>query len=323
VDWDDVRNRLRGPGALISTIFDKDFSLDAASIGSNVEYIVERGMGREAGYLISPCGDGEYVTLSPEEHRLVVETVVQAAGGDVAVVAGAYANDYRLIASLAQGARDAGAIGVMVAPPVYYPLNEDALVDWYRRLADAVDIGIMVYEQAWRGPGVNAGVTPDLVGRLLEIPNVVALKHSGWDELVDQFTIIDRYHDRLNYMDTTACYAMTAAHMHGAAGYVSEVGAWWPELELEYWRLLEKGDYKQAELHHARVNPVIEFVRAHPAQSGAISSISVLKASLEYVGLKGGVMRPPFRALDDAEKARLHAVLDALDVPTAVSGSGV
>jgi hypothetical protein len=35
------------------------------------------------------------------------------------------------------------------------------------------------------------------------------------------------------------------------------------------------------------------------------------------------VLRPPFRALDDAEKARLHAVLDALDVPRAVSGSAV
>lgn len=321
MDWHDVRSRLRGPGALISTIFKDDFSLDPAAIAANVEYIVDRGMGREAGYLIAPCGDGEYVTLSPEEHRTVVETVVQASGGDVAVVAGAYANDFRLIASLAQGARDVGAIGVMVAPPVYYPMNHDAMVDWYRRLGDSVDIGIMVYEQKWRGPGVNAGITPDLVGRLLEIPNVVALKHSGWDGLVDQFTIIDRYHDRLNYMDTTACYAMTASHMHGAAGYVSEVGTWWPELELEYWRRLEAGDYKEAELGHARVNPVIEFTLARPAQQGPFSSVSVLKAALEYVGLNGGPLRPPFRALDEVERAALYEIMDTLDVPRSVVGA--
>ena len=39
MDWDDVRSRLRGPGALISTIFHDDYSLDLPSLEANVRHI--------------------------------------------------------------------------------------------------------------------------------------------------------------------------------------------------------------------------------------------------------------------------------------------
>jgi dihydrodipicolinate synthase/N-acetylneuraminate lyase len=322
MDWDDVRSRLRGPGALISTIFHDDYTLDLPALEANVRHIVDMGIGKETGYLIAPCGDGEYVTLSPEEHRLVVETAVRASGGTVPVVAGVQSTDYRLAASLAQGARDAGAIAVMLAPPMYYPLHEDAIIDFYRRFSESVDIGIMMYEQAWRGPFVNAKITPDAVGRLLEIPAVVAMKHSGLFNLVDEYTILDRYHERLNYMDTSACYAMTTAHMHGAVGWVSELATWWPAFELRYWDQLEAGAYRDAELEHARLNPLLEFTFANPPQSGPISQNSILKAALDYVGLAGGELRPPFRALVGSERTRLYEVLDSLDIPSAAAQRG-
>jgi dihydrodipicolinate synthase/N-acetylneuraminate lyase len=122
-------------------------------------------------------------------------------------------------------------------------------------------------------------------------------------------------------MDTTACYAMTTAHMHGAAGFVSDVGTWWPDLELSYWSRLESGEYRDAELEHARVNPVIEFTMANSPQSSAFSPNSILKAALDYVGLHGGVLRPPFRALNETERAQLYRVMDELEVPPAVAHS--
>jgi 4-hydroxy-tetrahydrodipicolinate synthase len=322
MDWDEVRSRLRGPGALISTIFHDDYTLDLEALEANVRHIVDVGIGKRAGYLIAPCGDGEYVTLSTEEHRLVVETAVRASDGTVPVVAGVQSTDYRQSAALAQGAREVGAIAVMMAPPMYYPLHEQAIIDFYRRFAETVDIGIMVYEQAWRGPFVNARITPDAVGRLLEIPSFVAMKHSGMFNLVDEFTILDRYHDRFAYMDTSACYAMTTAHMHGAAGWVSELATWWPEFELRYWDQLEAGEYKKAQLDHAKLNPLLEFTFDNPPQSGPISQNSILKAALDYVGLAGGVMRPPFRSLEGSERAILYEVLDGLDIPSASAQRG-
>jgi len=318
MDWDDVRGRIRGPGALVSSIFYDDYSLDAAAIEGNVREIVERGIGRDTGFIIAPCGDGEYVTLSPDEHRTVVEAAVRASAGTVAVVAGVQSTDWRAAIAFSQGARDAGAIGVMMAPPMYYQLTEDAIVDFYRRVPDAVDIGIMVYEQAWRGPQVNAGVGPRTLARLVEIPNVVAMKHSGLYNVGEEMAILDRFGDRVAYLDTTAAFVTTTAHMHGAAGFVSECSTWWPEFELRYWALLEAGEYRRAETGHAHINPLFHYMMA---RGGAHSPVTVLKACLEYAGFAGGPVRPPFRALDATEKAGVFEVLAAVGVPPAGSSA--
>jgi len=317
MDWDAVRNGLRGPAALVSSIFHDDFSLDPVAIERNVRSMVDRGVGRTSGFLIAPCGDGEYVTLSPDENARVVAAAVRGSDHSVPVVAGVHSTDFRLAAAVAQGARDAGAVAVMFAPPSYYTLNEDAIVDWYERFARTVDIGVMIYEQAWRGPFVNAGIRPNLVGRLIEIPNVVSMKHVGLFTLIDEFTILDRYHDRIAYVDSSGGYATTAAHMHGAAGFITEFAPFWPELELRYWEELEAGAYRDAEIRRSRIAPLIQFVQDHPTTNSAYSWVSVLKAALEYVGLAGGVLRPPFRALNEAEKAEIFTLLDSIGVPSA------
>lgn len=317
LDMNDVKSKLRGPAALVATILKDDFSLDTAAIERNVRFMVERGIGKASGFLIAPCGDGEYTTLSPDEHAAVVKAVVRGSGGTVPVVAGVAATDYRLAALLAQNARDAGAVATMCAPPYYYPLNEDVIVDWYERLARNVDIGIMVYDQAWRGQFVNACITVRCLSRLVAIPAVVAMKHSGLSRLIDEFSILDRFHDRIAYIDSSAGYTATTAHMHGAAGFITGVAPWWPEYELEYWNLLEAGRYLEAERHHMRLFP-FQARFHHGAEPDAIegfTATTVLKAAMEYVGLAGGPVRPPFRRLNTHERDEVFRLLEAAGVP--------
>jgi dihydrodipicolinate synthase/N-acetylneuraminate lyase len=316
MDWNAVRQSLRGPGALISSIFSDDFELKPQAIEANVRSMVSRGFGSTGGFLLAPCGDGEYVTLTPEENGAVVAAAKSGADGKLPVVAGVHSADFRLAARTAEAARKAGAVAVMFAPPSYYTLNKEAIVDWYERFAKSVDIGIMLYEQAWRGPMVNAGIGPDLVGRLLEIPSVVSMKHVGLFTLIDEFTILDRYHDRMAYIDSSGGYATTAAHMHGAAGWVTEIAPFWPEFEMKYWDLLEAGDYKAAQLWRHRISPLFQFLQDHPSTTTAYSWVSLLKTALEYVGLEGGLVRPPFRALNKSEKREVFDLLASLGVPT-------
>jgi dihydrodipicolinate synthase/N-acetylneuraminate lyase len=315
MDWKAVRQSIRGPGALISSVFDEDYKLRPDAIERNIRAMVGRGFGVNGGFLLAPCGDGEYVTLNAEEIGQVVTAARRGSDGKLPVVAGVNSPDVRVAFKLAEVAREAGAVALMAAPPMYYHLNEEAIIDYYERLAKAVDIGIMLYEQSWRGPAVNAGMKPDLVGRLLEIPNVVSIKHLGGFALGDEFTIIDRYRDRLAYIDSSGGYAMTAAHMHGAVGWVTEIAPIWPEFEMHYWQLLEAGQYKEAELWRARFAPVFEFVSAHPPNQTVYSWINIIKAALEYVGLEGGPLRPPFRALNAAERRPLYAMFEQIGMP--------
>jgi dihydrodipicolinate synthase/N-acetylneuraminate lyase len=103
--------------------------------------------------------------------------------------------------------------------------------------------------------------------------------------------------------------------MHGAAGWVTEIAPIWPEFEMRYWDLLEAGQYKEAQLWRHRVAPLFEFVFDHPSTTTAYSWITFLKAALEYVGLEGGPVRPPFRALNEAEKKPVFDLLESLGVP--------
>jgi dihydrodipicolinate synthase/N-acetylneuraminate lyase len=318
MDFKTVRQSIRGPGVLVSSIFDDGFRLRPDAIERNIAAIVERGFGKDGGFLVAPCGDGEYVTLNEEEITQVVTAARAGSNGQLPVVAGVNSPDIRVAFGMAEAARKAGAVALMAAPPMYYHLNEEAVIDYYHRLAAAVDIGIMLYEQSWRGPAVNAGMTPDLVGRLLDIPNVVAIKHLGGFALADEFTIIDRYKDRLAYIDSSGGYATTAAHMHGATGWVTEIAPIWPEFEMHYWQLLESGQYREAELWRARFAPVFQFVHAHPPTQTAYSWVSIIKAALDYVGLEGGPVRPPFRVLNEAERRPLIALLEQVGVPKAV-----
>jgi 4-hydroxy-tetrahydrodipicolinate synthase len=317
LDMDAVKAQLNGPAALVSTIFKDDYSLDVSAIERNVHFMAEHGLGKRSGFLIAPCGDGEYAALSPEEHTDVVKAVVRGAGGAIPVVAGVAATDYRLAATLAHQARAAGAIAIMCPPPYYYPLNQDAIVDWYGRLAESVDIGIMVYDQSWRGQFIDACITVHCMERLVAIRNVVSMKHSGLGQLIDEFSILDRYHERIAYIDSSAGYTATTAHMHGAAGFITGIAPWWPEYELRYWDLLQAGKYLEAERYHSRLYPfVARFHRgAETDTRGGLSSKTVLKAALEYVGLTGGTVRPPFRGLNKAERDEVFRFLDAAEVP--------
>jgi 4-hydroxy-tetrahydrodipicolinate synthase len=321
MDYKAVRQSLRGPGALISTIFGSDFEVKPQGIENNVRAMVTRGFGSTGGFVIAPCGDGEYVTLTPEEIGQVVAAAKRGSDSKLPIVAGVHTADFRIAARAAQAARDAGAVAVMLAPPSYYTLSREAVIDWYGRFAKSVDIGIMLYEQGFRGPAVNSGMSADLVGRLIEIPSVVAIKHIGIFAVVDEFTIIDRYHDKLAYIDSSGGYATTAGHMHGAAGWVTELGPIWPEFEMRYWDLLQAGDYKAAQLHRHKMAPLYQFVMDHPSTTSAYSWITVLKAALEYIGLEGGPVRPPFRELNATEKKTIFDLLDGLGVPKSSAGA--
>jgi dihydrodipicolinate synthase/N-acetylneuraminate lyase len=143
------------------------------------------------------------------------------------------------------------------------------------------------------------------------------MKHSGLSALIDEFTILDRYHERIAYIDSSAGYVATTAHMQGATGFITGIAPWWPEYELDYWDLLQARKYLEAERHHSRLFPFVARFH-HAAEPGTIegfSSITVLKAGLEYVGLTGGTVRPPFGALNQAEREEVFSLLAAAGVP--------
>ena len=71
--------------------------------------MVSRGFGSTGGFLIAPCGDGEYVTLTPEEIGIVVATAKRASDGKLPIVAGVHSADFRIARRARRGCAESRA----------------------------------------------------------------------------------------------------------------------------------------------------------------------------------------------------------------------
>ncbi len=270
---------------------------------------MDSGISDGKGHIICPCGGGEYVTLCRGEHKTLVEAAVEVAGNKLVVVAGVASCNYREAIELANNAAEAGAKCVMLPPPYYYPLSQAGIYRWYKVIAEEIKIGIMAYPQPWR-VHVGSFFSAPLMGKLAEIENMVSMKYTGTG-MRDYITTLSLYSKRFSFVDNSGDCTSAVAHMHGAAGYITQAGAFWPEFEAKYWSLLEQRKYEEAAKWNAKISPLWEFV----SSEGPFIEASVAKAVLEYRGLCGGPVRPPFTEFTKEQKKKLFGVLEGIGVP--------
>ena len=317
-----VKEELRGPSALVMAPFNDGLSLDVDALRRNIRYMLDGGMKRGRGHMICPCGTGEYLTLSPEEHQQMVRAAVEVADGELPVVAGVAGIDVRQVIALAENARKAGAKYVMIAPPFYDSIDQDGIYEWYRIIDESVDMGIMIYDQSWREDlGTTLGL--DLIERLAGLKNIVSLKYGSPNIFSDTVVALERFSDRFAFIDNSLGYTAVVSHMHGGAGFISAPSTWWPRFELDFYDLMEEGRYPEADRHHARMARYMDWFSGEGfGTSRFFSQAALVKASLEYVGLYGGPLRPPFRALSPTEKDELYATMDKMGVKQEVAAAG-
>ena len=106
--------------------FNSDLTLNKDYLIENIRFAYDDGLRRGKGFLICPSGTGEFQSLTFDEHVLMVEAAVEATGGELPVMAGLATPRLDLAIGLAQRLQQAGAAAIMVPPPFYYKLDEDA-----------------------------------------------------------------------------------------------------------------------------------------------------------------------------------------------------
>src|SRR4051812_49505180 len=128
----------------------------------------------EGSHGLVPAGTtGESATLTPAEHRRVIEICVEAAAGRVPVVAGCGSNDTAHAIALTRAAKKAGADAALHVPPYYNRPNQEGIYAHLAAIAEAVDIPIVLYNVPAR---TVTDISIETMGRLAELSNVVAVK---------------------------------------------------------------------------------------------------------------------------------------------------
>jgi 4-hydroxy-tetrahydrodipicolinate synthase len=129
---------------------------------------------------------GEFPSLTDDERRIVQRTIVDEANGKVPVIAGVGSGSTKISIEIAKEAADIGVDAIEALPPYYFNIGDEAVYKHYEKLASSVNVPVFIYNF----PGTTkVSMSPALVARLAEIPNIVGIKNSV-DSLIHLRSII-------------------------------------------------------------------------------------------------------------------------------------
>ena len=124
---------------------------------------------------------GEFLRLPPATQDRILELAVAAASeadGDPLILAGAYGATVPLALERCRAAADRGARAAAVVAPFYYRVGDDAVRGFYRELAAASPIDLMLYNIPLFASPISAGVVAELA---VECPRIIGIKDSSGD----------------------------------------------------------------------------------------------------------------------------------------------
>jgi dihydrodipicolinate synthase/N-acetylneuraminate lyase len=284
---------MKGVHAAIVTHFGADLTVDHEAVASEVKWLVAEGV-----HGIVPNGTvGEGGSLSREERREVIETVVGAAGG-APVCAGVSAPTAEQAATYAKDAAAAGADGAMVLPPLLYRADERELIEFFGSVARATDLPLLVYNNPL---GSGSDLEPELLATIArEVPMIAAFKETSGDarriaELVNLCADIDV----LVGGDDWALEGLCA----GAVGWVSGVADVLPSQSVRLFDLCVAGEVASARELYAELLPLARLDMKPKL-------VQYFKAALDELGIGGGPCRPPRLPLTENELGEVRRAVD-------------
>jgi 4-hydroxy-tetrahydrodipicolinate synthase len=288
-------NELRGCGTALVTPFTRDGAVDEPALRALVDWQIEQGI-----HYLVPCGStGEAATMTPEEHRRVVEIVVEQAGGRVPIVAGAGSNDTRRAIALSKEMQAAGATHLLHVSPMYNKPPQRGLIAHFRAIAEAVPLPIVLYNVPGRtGGNIEARTTLELA----EIPNIVAVKEASGN--LTQITDIIRARPSgfavLSGDDSLTMPVMMA----GGDGIISVISNATPRAMAHLTESLAGGDVVTARTLHLELWPWMQaaFIESNPIP---------VKFALAAMGRIQNSLRLPLVPMAGGHEATVRAALKA------------
>lgn len=276
------------------TPFDTNEKVDIDLFRKLLERLIRNGS-----HGIAPLGStGVLPYLTDQEKEAITEATIQQVNKRLPVLVGVSNLTTERTVHHAKFAEKAGATAVMIIPMSYWKLTDDEIVRHYDTVAKQISIPIMAYNNPATS-GVD--MSPALLKRLLEIPNVTMIKESTGD--------VQRMHYlRKELGEDVAFYngsnpLALAALSAGATGWCTAAPNLIPELNIALYDAIRENDLRYAQdIFYKQIN-LLKFI----VNKGLPRAV---KAGLTILGEEGGNLRSPLKPLTDIEKSELKSILE-------------
>ncbi|MCC6778140.1 MAG: dihydrodipicolinate synthase family protein [Hyphomicrobiales bacterium] len=247
---------------------------------------------------VTPLGStGEFAYLDRGQREAVVRTTIAAARGRVPVVAGVASTALADAVDQARTWQRLGADGILAILEAYFPLKDAQVESYFRAIADAVDIPVVLYTNP---QFQRSDLTLDVIARLAEHPRIRYIKDASTNT-GRLLSIMNRCGERLSVFSASA-HIPACVMLIGGVGWMAGPACLIPRQSVRLYELCRAGDWTSAMALQRRLWRINEvFARFNLA--------ACIKAGLEIQGYAVGDPVAPQPALSADERKAVEKAL--------------
>lgn len=292
--------RITGSWIAIPTSFKEDGTVDLEGFKKLIDFHQKYGTDG----LIVLGSAGEASMLTTKEKQEIIEFVADYSRDKIPVLMGTTGPNTSETITLTKFAQEHKAYGALLIVPAYIRPPQEAIYNFFREVATAVDLPISIYNNPTR---VGVNISLEISIRLAKIPNIIAFKEAipEVNQLIELKKAVGEEVDILP-CDSPAFSVILPCLAMGGSGVTNITGNLAPEEfaqlskpwsnfeEVTRCRQLFFNYFELMKICYAVTNPV------------------VIKAGLKLLGLPGGKPRPPLSELNPEKTAQLKNIMEKL-----------
>jgi 4-hydroxy-tetrahydrodipicolinate synthase len=283
----------KGVFPALLTPFDANEELDLNMYEKNLQAQVEAGV---SGIIIGgSLGEASSITL--EEKEALVKCSVMFLNGKLPVIMNIAEGSTKEAVRQAKLAKEWGASGLMLLPPMRYKADDREVVTFFKTVATSTDLSVMIYNNP---VDYKIEVTLDMFAELAEVPNINALKESTRD-VTNVTRLKNRFNDRFAILcgvDTLTVEELAL----GADGLVAGLVDAFPKETVVMYNLVKAGKLEEAIKIYRWFMPLLEL-DIHP------KLVQYIKLAATQTGIGSEYVRAPRLLLEGAERERILKII--------------
>lgn len=288
IDW-------KGVFPALTTKFDKQDQLDLSAFEKNLSAQLKAGVDG----IILGGTLGESSVLTQDEKETLVKFCVEKVDGNVPVVMNIAEGSTREAVRQAILAKEWGAEGLMLLPPMRYKSDHRETVTFFKTVASATDLPIILYNNP---VDYKVEITIPMFDELVDMTTIQAVKESTRD-VTNVTRMINRFGDRFKLLCGVDTLAMEELLL-GATGWVAGLVCAFPAETVAIYRLVKAGKIDEAVAIYRWFMPLLEL-DIHP------KLVQYIKLAETQSGIGTEYVRAPRLTLVGKEREQILGVINS------------
>lgn len=273
----------------LTTKFTKDDKLDLPLFEKNLAAQIDAGIDG----IILGGTLGESSVISTAEKETLVKFAIEKVAGRIPVILNIAEGSTREALQQVEYAKMWGAQGLMALPPMRYKSDHRETVQWFKTIANATDLPIIIYNNP---VDYKTLITLDMFDEMKECKNIEAVKESTRD-VTNVTRMRNRFGNRYKILCGVDPLAMEELCL-GADGWVAGLVCAFPRETVAIYRLVKAGRIEEAAKIYRWFMPLLEL-DIHP------KLVQYIKLAEEQEGIGSELVRAPRLVLEGAERATI------------------